>query len=87
MRFSYALAGKGQLFVEGSREEIHLAPAVAEFPYELTGGRVAGISWLWRLNFDYRVTGFLQTTVSYDGRTEGGAPAVHTAKAEVRAFF
>jgi len=87
VRFSYALAGKGQLFIEGSREEVRLSPAVTLFPYELTGGRVAGISWLWRLTFDYRVTGFLQTTVSYDGRTEAGAPVVHTARAEVRAFF
>jgi hypothetical protein len=87
VRFSYALAGRGQLSMEGTREEVRISPEAASYPYELTGGRVAGISWFWRVNFDYRLTGFLQTTVSYDGRTEGGAPVVHTARAEVRAFF
>ena len=48
---------------------------------------VDGKSWVWRLNFDYRITSFLQSTVSYLGRTEGDGPVVHTARAEVRAFF
>jgi hypothetical protein len=87
VRFSYALAGRGQLSLEGTREEVRISPEATSYPYELTGGRVAGISWFWRMNFDYRLTGFLQTTVSYDGRTEAGAPVVHTARAEVRAFF
>jgi hypothetical protein len=39
------------------------------------------------VNLDYRVADFVQATVGYDGRSEGGRPAIHTARAEVRAFF
>ena len=36
---------------------------------------------------NYRVAEFVQATVGYDGRSEGGRRAVHLARAEVRAFF
>ncbi len=87
VRFTYAFQGAGQLRVEASREEILLSQALAVFPFELTGGRVDGKTWLWRAAFDYRITQFIQATMNYDGRSEGGRPPVHTARAEVRAFF
>ena len=87
VRCVYALQGAGQARVEASREEILLDRAITTFPYELTGGRLAGKTWLWRAAFDYRVAQFVQATLNYDGRAEGGRPAVHTARAEVRAFF
>jgi len=87
VRFVYAFQGAGQARVEASREEERLGGTPASFPYELTGGRVAGKTWTWRFGFDYRVTQFVQASATYDGRTEGGAPPVHTARAEVRAFF
>jgi hypothetical protein len=87
LRVVYAFHGDGQLRVEGSREEIILSQARDVFPFELTGGRVEGKTWLWRLAFDYRVTQFVQANVNYDGRSEGGHAPVHTARAEVRAFF
>ena len=87
VRFVYAFSGAGQLRVETSREEVRLNRAVDVFPFELTGGRVDGKTWLWNVAFDYRVTEFIQATMNYDGRAEGGNPPVHTARAEVRAFF
>lgn len=87
LRMVYAFQGAGQLRAELTREEERVAQTLELLPYELTGGRVPGKTWLWRLGFDYRVTQFVQATVSYDGRSEGGAPPVHTARAEVRAFF
>jgi hypothetical protein len=87
VRWVYSFEGAGQARVEGSREEILLGKAVESFPYELTGGRVAGKTWIWRAAFDYRMTQFLQATTNYEGRSEGGRPVVHTARAEVRAFF
>jgi hypothetical protein len=87
IRCVYAMRGAGQLRVEFSREEMHLSSTPDIFPYDLTGGRVAGITWLWKLAFEYRVTEFLQTTLNYDGRSEGGSSPVHTGRAEVRAFF
>ena len=87
VRFVYAFQGAGQARVEASREEVRLGRTLDSYPYELTGGRVAGKTWIWRFGFDYRVTQFVQASATYDGRTEGGAPPVHTARAEVRAFF
>ena len=87
VRIVYALLGSGQARAETSREEIQLGRSIDAYPYELTGGRVAGKTWIWRAGFDYRMTQFIQATVAYDGRTEGGQPPVHTARAEVRAFF
>jgi hypothetical protein len=87
IRCVFAIQGAGQARVEASREEILLGRAAVSFPYELTGGRTAGKTWLWRVAFDYRVTQFIQATLNYDGRAEGGRSALHTARAEVRAFF
>ncbi len=87
VRLVYAFQGTGQARVEAAREEVLLSRALDSFPFELTGGRVAGKTYLWRTAFDYRVTQFIQATLNYDGRTEGGRSPVHTARAEVRAFF
>jgi hypothetical protein len=87
VRLVYAFQGAGQARVEGSREEELVGRTLDSYPYELTGGRVAGKTWIWRAGFDYRVTAFIQASATYDGRTEGGSPPVHTARAEVRAFF
>ena len=87
LRTVYAFRGAGQLRVEFGREEMLLRQTPEIFPYDLTGGRVAGITWLWRLAFDYRVTQFLQATLNYDGRIEGGGFPIHTARGEVKAFF
>ena len=87
VRLVYAFQGAGQARFQASREEERLDGTPESFPYELTGGRVAGKTWTWTFGFDYRVTQFVQASATYDGRTEGGAPPVHTARAEVRAFF
>lgn len=87
VRITYAFRGSGQARAEFVREEVQLARAVDSFPFELTGGRVVGKTWIWRAAFDYRMTQFLQATMNYEGRAEGGATPVHTARAEVRAFF
>ncbi len=87
LRCIYSIQGAGQARVEISREEILLTRTVTTFPFELTGGRTPGKTWLWRTALDYRVTQFVQATFNYDGRAEGGRSAIHTARAEVRAFF
>ncbi|MEK6571686.1 MAG: hypothetical protein AABZ61_09965, partial [Bacteroidota bacterium] len=87
LRLVYSLETKGQLRAEVGREEVNLEGSAATYPYELTGGKLIGKSWLWRLNLDYRVAEFVQATVGYDGRSEGGRRAVHLARADVRAFF
>jgi hypothetical protein len=87
VRTIYSIEGRGQLRAELTREEVVLKRQSEIVPFELTGGRVNGKTWLWRIGLEYRVTLFIQAFVSYDGRSEGGGSPVHTARAEVRAFF
>ena len=61
-----------------------LASAV---PFELTGGRIEGKTYLWTLAFDYRLSGNMQASLQYQGRLEGAGAPVHSGRAEVRAFF
>jgi hypothetical protein len=73
--------------IEFTREEILLSRNLIDFPYQLTNGNVAGISWLWKVAYNYQITNYLQSSASYDGRKEGTRDVVHTARAEVRAIF
>ncbi len=91
LRLTYAFLAAGQLRSEIQREEARISDqsttGVANYPFEFTNGEVVGKTLLWRLAFDYRISQYLQVTLNYDGRSEGGRPAVHTARAEARAFF
>jgi len=87
VRFVYAFRGAGQARLEAGREELNVSRATTELPFELTGGRVPGKTWLWRVSIDYRLVHFIQATLSYNGRSEGGRSPIHNAQAEVRAFF
>ena len=87
VRLVYSFQERGQGRVEFQREEVQLEGTRAPLPFELTGGSVPGKTWLWRAAFEYRLTQFIQSSLSYDGRSEGGGTPVHTARAEVRAFF
>jgi hypothetical protein len=79
--------GPGRLRAEIERSDVSFNTEVLRFPFELTDGRVEGTSWVWRVNFDYRMTSFMQATLSYTGRAEGDRDTVHIARAEVKAFF
>lgn len=87
LRTTVTFDGPGRLRIEAERGEVLFSSAVARFPFELTDGKAEGKNWVLRSNFDYRITAFLQATLSYLGRSEGGGTFVHTARAEVRAFF
>ncbi|MBS4027673.1 MAG: hypothetical protein KGZ58_03455 [Ignavibacteriales bacterium] len=86
-RFTYSFESKGQVRMEFTREEVQLSKSSIDFPYQLTNGKVSGISWLWKASYDYRITDYLQSSATYDGRKEGTREVVHTARAEVRAVF
>lgn len=87
MRLIVSLAGSGRLRIEADREELITNSTENFLPFELTRGNLIGKNYFWRLNFDYRLSQNLQSTVGYDGRAQGGGKVVHTARAEVRAFF
>ncbi|MBI3005537.1 MAG: hypothetical protein HYY49_09005 [Ignavibacteriales bacterium] len=91
LRMVYALLGAGQFRSEFRREEVTLSNVdpdpLRPLPYEFTGGKATGKSFLWQLAFDYRISQNVQVTVNYNGRSERGRPAIHVARAEARAFF
>ena len=87
LRFNLSFAGTGRLRIEIQRTELIANTTENYIPFELTAGNVIGKNYYWSLNFDYRLSGNLQSTVSYDGRLQGSGKAVHTARAEVRAYF
>ncbi len=87
LRFNLSFLGTGRLRIEFERNELNANATQNFIPYELTNGNQIGKNYYWRLNFDYRLTSFLQTTVSYDGRLQGASKVVHTARAEARAYF
>ena len=53
--------------VEIERNELIANTTQNLIPYELTAGNQIGKNYFWRLNFDYKLSSFLQTTISYDG--------------------
>ena len=87
LRFTYSFKGTGRLRIEFERDELNTNTSENFIPFDMTEGNVIGKNYFWRLNFDYRLSSNLQSTVSYDGRAQGNDKTVHTARAEVRAFF
>jgi hypothetical protein len=87
LRFTLSFAGTGRLKIELERDELNLNNSDNYIPFEMTESNLIGKNYYWRLNFDYKISTNLQSTVSYDGRLQAASQAVHTARAEVRAFF
>jgi hypothetical protein len=91
VRLTYAILSLGQLRTEIQREEVLISndktTGNESYPFEFTNGKAIGKTFQWHLACDYRISRSVQLTFSYDGRSEGGSPAVHTARAEARAFF
>ena len=87
IRFNLSFSGTGRLRIEIERSELTSNTTENTIPYELTNGNQIGKNYYWRLNFDYKLSSFLQTTISYDGRVQGTNKIIHTARAEARAYF
>ena len=87
IRVNLSFAGTGRLRFEIERNELIANTDKNYLPYELTNGNLLGKNYYWRLNFDYKLSGNLQTSLSYDGRLQGTNKVIHTARAEARAYF
>jgi hypothetical protein len=91
VRLTHAMSSLGQVRAEVQREEVLVANDVlagtVSYPFEFTNGKAIGKTYQWHLAFDYRLSQLLQLTFNYDGRSEGVSASVHTARAEVRAYF
>lgn len=87
LRFNLSFAGEGRLRIEIERNELTGNSNDNYVPFEVTAGNLLGKNYFGRLSFDYRISNNLQSSVNYEGRSQGGAPLIHTARGEVRAFF
>ncbi len=87
VRLNLSFAQTGRLRFEVERTELIANTLENIIPFEMLNGNQLGKNYYWRLNFDYRVASFLQTTLGYDGRWQGRGRVVHTARAEARAYF
>ncbi|MBM4168168.1 MAG: hypothetical protein FJ215_03300 [Ignavibacteria bacterium] len=91
IRLVYAFLGRGQLRIELDREEVGLARGTQEssglFPFEFTGGRDVGKTYLLQVGIDYRLNQNLQLMAQYLGRSERRDVINHSARVEARAFF
>ena len=87
LRFNLSFAAQGRLNIEIERDELSANTTGNVIPFEITEGNQIGKNYFLRINFDYRISTNLQSTLSYDGRALAGSPIVHTARAEVRAYF
>jgi len=87
IRFTYSFTNKGRLRLEAERSELTDNGTENQIPYEMLRGKVVGINYFWRVNFDYRLADNLQITLNYLGRKQGADSIVHNMRTEARAYF
>jgi hypothetical protein len=87
LRTTLSFSGPARIRAELESNDISLSHTPDYIPFELTDGKPDGKSIVLRLDADYRITSFLQGTVSYLGRNGSGSSFLHTMRAEVKAFF
>lgn len=86
-RYSYSFTSKGRFRAELEYTGTKISGSAVSFPFELTNGNPEGKLISWKLYFDYQISSFISSFVSYDGRLINSEPAIHTLRAEVRAYF
>jgi len=87
IRFTYSFTNKGRVRLEAERSELTDNGTENQIPYEMLRGKVIGINYFWRVNFDYRLADNLQITLNYLGRKQGVDSIVHNMRTEARAYF
>ncbi|MFN4111235.1 MAG: hypothetical protein ACK4G1_03095, partial [Ignavibacteria bacterium] len=78
---------QGKIVFNLERTEMIINQNLNYIPFELTRGYFIGRNFIWRLSADYQFANSIQTSLIYDGRMHGKSNAVHSATAEVRAYF
>ena len=87
LRLNVSFAGEGRLRVEIERNELNGNTNDNYVPFEITAGNLLGKNYFGRLSFDYRISNNLQSSINYEGRSQGGGAMIHTARGEIRAYF
>ena len=55
--------------------------------FAMLEGLKNGKNWLWGISYDRKIVDNIRLNISYDGRKTGSANVIHTARAQVSAFF
>ncbi|MCI0495058.1 hypothetical protein L0Z72_08610, partial [candidate division KSB1 bacterium] len=87
-RINYSFRGKGRLRVEIELNQVATKPANAYVPYEMVSGNRSGTNLRWIASFDYNVSRYLRSSLSWNGRYEDYLKRpIYTIRAEMRAYF
>jgi hypothetical protein len=81
------MLNSGNLFFSLERNEILLNKTIRVIPYNLTDGKLTGISWVMNSNFSYRINSYAISSFQYLGRKGEGAKLINTFTLEVRLVF
>ena len=85
---TYSFRGKGRLKAEIERTSTSIEnQQTGSSTYELTQGNSKGETFIWLVNFQYRLSRFITASLNYDGRSLPKGQVIHTGKAEIRAVF
>ncbi|MDH3246089.1 MAG: hypothetical protein OEM26_15820, partial [Saprospiraceae bacterium] len=55
--------------------------------FAMLDGLKDGTNWLWGVSYDRTLVNNIRLNISYDGRKSGSVRPVHTARAQISAFF
>ncbi len=82
------IGNKTQIYLRLERRNNHLVGQSSGLgTFELTDGAGAGVSWLWNLEANYKISDLIRASLNYDGRTVSGNSPVQTLRFVVRAVF
>ena len=87
LTLNYIYSRQGRISMEFERTEININRTNEYIPFELLRGYLPGKNFLWRLLGDYQIANNLQANFIYDGRLQGKGNPIHSAQAEIRAYF
>ncbi len=87
LRVNFSFENIGRLRIETERTELISSSNSFNIPFEILRGNVIGKNYFLRAFFDYRISSFIQTSLSYDARLQEKSRAVQTMRAEARAYF
>ncbi len=62
-------------------------PKNGALEFAMLEGLKTGTNWLWGISYDRKLVNNIRVNLSYNGRKSGEARVVHTARAQVSAFF
>lgn len=89
LRYIYSFTGKGRFRseLEFTQTKQLEGSETSFIPFEFTNGNPIGKLFVGRMSFDYRISTYINSFVSYDLRLINDNQPIHLFKAEIRAFF